>query len=84
MLGIPWRDCYDMTPRELKLACDGQMERRRQDVELVAAAVRVGYVNARSRKNKKVFGSDREAGATGRISAEEKRRKLAELRSIFG
>lgn len=84
MLGIPWRDCYEMTPRELRLVCDGQMARRRRDIELVAAAVRVGYVNARKGKNKKVFGSDKEAGATGRISAEEKRRKLSELRAIFG
>jgi hypothetical protein len=84
VLGIPWRDCYEMTPRELRLVCDGRINRRRADIELVAAAVRVGYVNARKGKNKKVFGSDKEAGATGTIGVDEKRRRMAELKAIFG
>ena len=80
-LGLSYKDYYAMTPKELYLMAEGYAEQYKRNVEMMAAAVKVGMVNANRGKSYKVFSKDN--NGTQHVGADVTRAEWKELKAKF-
>ena len=81
-LGISSFVFWGLTFRELNLMFEEHHSKYKKDMETLVGVVRVGYVNARTGKNYKLFDDDDEM-KTNLIDPEEKRKTLDGLKADF-
>jgi hypothetical protein len=81
-LGISVFDFYEMTYREIDLMLEEKYRKHKDDMETLVSVVRVGYINARTGKNYKLYDDEGELQENF-IDPAEKEKTLKELKSEF-
>lgn len=76
VIGVPIKEYYESTPKELELKAKGIMERRKQEAEWQSYGVSVGVVNALSKKKVKLFDSQK---SVSQVTDDEKQEALNDL-----
>lgn len=82
-LRLPPHYLDELTPYELGLLMENHQEQQKEHYEMIAYAVRVGYVSAKKGKNISMFEKEQK-NKVSKTTKEEKAKTFAELDSIFG